>query len=146
MEISSAGQQTYMAVMPQTQQSDDSKTCKNASPKVILIPVNKDMLTLHNKHKVKPPEIGFFRLATGRLTKEQVAQVNKSRKLPHNAKFFPDPINPGSFRIGNKMANIRTGTQILPEGYELKRDWMGFTKVLPEGTTSVFLKNDDENN
>ncbi len=86
------------------------------------------------------PKIGFFRLAFSRLTDEQIAQVNKTKKLPKNAKF----IDIGTIQIRNNFFNITQGTRTLPEGYELRKNWFGFTKVVRKDTEGLFLRKKTE--
>ncbi len=86
-----------------------------------------------------PPKIGFFRLAFNRLTDEQIAAVNESGKLPGNAKFYPGITN-GKYSIGNKILGITQGTTTLPAGTEVRKSWLGFTKVVNKDTEGWFLR------
>lgn len=87
----------------------------------------------------EPPKIGFFRLVFNRLTKEQIDAVNKAGKLPGNAKFYPGKIN-GRYSIGNKILGIKQGTRTLPAGCELRKSWLGFTKIVNKDTEGWFLR------
>lgn len=85
----------------------------------------------------QPPKIGFFRILFNRLTKEQIKAVNECRELPKNAKFKSAL---GEVGITWNIWDVTTGTHKLPAGYELKRDILGFTHVVREGTKSLFIR------
>ena len=86
------------------------------------------------------PKISRWRLLFSRLTKEQIKQVNETRQLPDNAKF---EFGLGhSYSVANNWFNMTAGTQIIPAGYELKQDILGFTHVLPIGTKGLLIRND----
>jgi len=103
-----------------------------------------DIVELSTKQAPEIPKIGFFRLAFNRLTQEQIDTINTGGKLPENAKFYTKPAEQGGYgeryRLGNNILNIQPGTTTLPAGYELKKDWLGFTKVVPKDTTSIFIR------
>lgn len=86
------------------------------------------------------PKIGAFRLITCLLTDEQIAEINKTRKLPDNGKFIATPGGNG-YTINYNLMNLRTGTKTLPEGFEVKRNILGFAVVLPKDTEGLFIKN-----
>ena len=88
--------------------------------------------------ELQPPRIGMGRLIFGLLTDKQVAQINASRKLPPNAKFVMNGV--GGYSISNNFFGVRTGTQILPEGFEVKKNVLGFAVVLPKGSDGIMLK------
>ena len=90
------------------------------------------------KRNVQPPEISTARLMFGVLTDEQVDQINKSGKLPENAKFVMNGF--GSYAICNNFFNFRAGTRELPAGFEVKKNILGFAVVLPKGTDGAFIK------
>ena len=69
---------------------------------------------------------------------EQIAQINKTRKLPPNAKFVPNAV--GQYRIVNNFINLTVGTQTLPEGFEVKKNILGQAVVLPKGSDGLFIK------
>ena len=82
--------------------------------------------------------IGVLRLTTGLLTDEQVDNINKTRKLPDNAKFIPNGF--GQYYIANNFFNMRAGTQTLPEGFEVKKNVLGFAVVVPKDTNGLLIK------
>lgn len=98
--------------------------------------MQKDSVELSNDAKI--PEIGCFRLAFNRLTPEQIAMVNESGKLPPNAKFVRNP--DGQYSICNNIFGLRVGTRTLPAGYELRRDALGFTRVLPVDSEGLLIQ------
>ena len=97
-----------------------------------------DELVLSSK-EMDPPEISALRIMFGRLTDDQVAQINKSGKLPKNAKFIQSNMT-GFYGIFNNFFNISPGTQQLPEGYEIKKNLLGFAIVVPKGTEGAFIR------
>ena len=100
--------------------------------------LKKDVVELDKPEDLTPPEIGMLRLGTGFLTDEQVAQINKTKKLPSNAKFVPNAV--GQYRIVNNFINLTVGTQTLPEGFEVKKNILGQAVVLPKGSDGLFIK------
>lgn len=87
----------------------------------------------------KAPEISGVRVFFNRLTDEQIAQVNESKELPKNAKVVDD-IRIGKPRLTWNLFDITPGTHKLPAGYELKKDILGFTHLVREGTQAWYLK------
>ena len=83
-------------------------------------------------------EIGTIRLATGFLTDAQVAEINKTRKLPENAKFFSNGY--GQYFIANNFFGMRAGTQTLPEGFEVKKNFMGQAIVVAKDTKGLLIR------
>ena len=100
--------------------------------------LKKDVVELDKPEDLTPPEIGMLRLGTGFLTDEQIAQINKTKKLPSNAKFVPNAV--GQYRIVNNFINLTVGTQSLPEGFEVKKNILGQAVVLPKGSDGLFIK------
>ena len=87
----------------------------------------------------KAPEISGARVFFHRLTDEQIAQVNESKQLPKNAKVVDD-IKIGKPRMTWNLFDITAGTHKLPAGYELKKDILGFTHLVREGTQAWYFK------
>ena len=100
--------------------------------------LKKDVVELDKPEDLTPPEIGMLRIGTGFLTDEQIAQINKTKKLPSNAKFVPNAV--GQYRIVNNFINLTVGTQTLPEGFEVKKNILGQAVVLPKGSDGLFIK------
>ena len=112
---------------------------KQEKPTVILAQAP-DMVDLKSKPvKTKAPKIGFFRLATGFITKKQIAQINESGKLPDNAKFVQNGW--GGYTIQNDIFGITPGTKTLPAGFEVKRGGIfGQAIVVPKGTEGLLIR------
>ena len=87
----------------------------------------------------KAPEISGIRVFFNRYTDEQIAQVNEAGQLPKNAKVVDD-VNFGKPRLTWNLWDITPGTHKLPAGYELKKDILGFTHLVREGTQAWYLK------
>lgn len=112
---------------------------QNQSPEIAFKQeLKKDVVELDKPEDLTPPEIGMLRLGTGFLTDEQVAQINKTKKLPPNAKFVPNAV--GQYRIVNNFINLTVGTQTLPEGFEVKKNILGQAVVLPKDSDGLFIK------
>lgn len=88
--------------------------------------------------KPAPPELDFTHLAIRRISAEKVAQINAAGAVPHNAKFVSNGV--GGYALVNNIAGITPGTQIIPQGYEVKNDVLGFTNVVPVGTSGLLIK------
>lgn len=88
--------------------------------------------------KAYPPKISTTQLMFGRLTDEQIKAINESGQLPENAKFVMNGM--GGYAITNNFFNLRAGTRQLPEGFEVKKDVMGFVTVLPKGMDGALIK------
>ena len=101
---------------------------------------NYDSFEFQEQVKTEPPKIGIFRILFQRLTKEQIDAVNKGGELPKNAKFVEDPVT--GPRMTWNLCDFTPGTHKLPVGYELKRDILGFTHLVREGTKAWYLKKD----
>lgn len=90
-------------------------------------------------------KIGKLRILFNRLTDEQIANVNRTGELPKGAKFVDCKDSHGRYTGAQKISlnffNITNGTQKLPAGYELRKDILGFTHIVREGTQGLFLKN-----
>lgn len=84
------------------------------------------------------PPISRARAMFNRLTDEQIKAINETGKLPEGVKIEKDAY--GNYHIGNNFINLTPGTRTVPAGYELKKDWMGFTVIVPKDTESVLIK------
>jgi len=91
------------------------------------------------KKAVEPPKIGNTRLIFSRLTSKQIEQVNESGKLPANAKFVKT--EQGGYVIRPNWFNVITGTRTIPAGFEIKKNLLGFSKVLPKDSAGLFIRN-----
>lgn len=89
-------------------------------------------------------KIGFFRLFFKRLTQEQIDKVNETGMLPEKAKFRASLTNSpsGSYFVQNNIFNLTNGTRQLPEGFEVRKNKLGFTRVVPKGTDGFWMKKD----
>lgn len=83
-------------------------------------------------------KISYLRLGFNRLKNEQIDEINKTGKLPKNAKFVRTA--GGNFKITADIFHIKQGTKTLPAGYEVRKSIFGFTKVVPKDTQGLFLK------
>lgn len=84
------------------------------------------------------PKISLWRGMFSKLTDEQIKAVNDTRKLPEGTKFQTVA---GEHVICHNWFGLTAGTQVMPAGYELKKNIFGFTKVVPIGTEGKFIKN-----
>lgn len=93
---------------------------------------NNSALPKNDKAK-EPPQISGARRFFGRLTTEQIKQVNECGRLPDNAKFRKG-------RVVINWFNITRGTQILPKDMELKKGIFGFTMMVYKGTKGLLVR------
>ena len=84
--------------------------------------------------KVNPLRIWF-----NRLTKEQIKAINETRQLPKNIKIRPNDVGTG-FHIYHNIFNLKSGTTSLPEGFELRQNRLGFTRLLPKDTEGFWIR------
>ena len=85
-----------------------------------------------------PLEISWARTVFGRLTDEQIKAVNEGGKLPENVRFVRTI--DGTYYLSPAYGGLVTGTRTLPEGFELKKNVLGFTVVVPKDTEGIFIK------
>lgn len=99
-----------------------------------------DNFTLNNTkaEEKECPSISWTRATFNRLTDEQIKTINETRRLPDGVKIEKDAY--GNYKIGNNFINLTPGTRTVPEGYELKKDWLGFTVIVPKDTESILIK------
>lgn len=103
--------------------------------KGIKEPENKDEIMLS---AAEPPEISWVRTVFDRLTDEQIKAVNEGGKLPENVRFVRTI--DGTYYLSPAYGGLVTGTRTLPEGFELKKNVLGFTVVVPKDTEGIFIK------
>ena len=84
--------------------------------------------------KVNPLRIWFHR-----LTQDQIDAINETRALPKNMKVRPNPVGTG-FHTYHNIFNLYNGTKTLPDGYELRKNILGFTRLVPNDTEGFWLK------
>lgn len=94
---------------------------------------NKNAKAAENNDK-----IGFFRLAFQRLTPAQIANINETGRLPEGSKLVSNGY--GGYAFANNIVNVTPGTRTLPATHEIKRNFLGFTLVVPKDTESLLIK------
>jgi len=119
---------TAMRALPEEQAAPDFKPDLTQKPDVVEL----------SSGETEPPKISAARIMFRVLTDEQIDQINKSGKLPSNGKFIQNGM--GSYDISNNFFNLTAGTQILPEGYEVKKNVFGFAMVVPKGTEGALIQ------
>lgn len=92
----------------------------------------------------KLDKINFLRLVFSRLTDEQVKIINETGVLPEGSKFI-EATDGNGYKTGCPVLTwnifgITSGTQEVPEGYELKNDILGFTHTVRKGTKGLIYK------
>jgi len=99
--------------------------------------------SFENNAGIKSPSISNLHAFAGIFTDEQIAQINKSKKLPENLRFvyidplkwqYGQPWREPYYRICIHNPITDKGTPNLPEGYEVK-------KSLLVGTCAVKIEN-----
>jgi hypothetical protein len=91
----------------------------------------------------KPYEISNTRALFSRLTDNQINQANETGKIQGKAKISQSGY--GGFSIAPNFINLTVGTKTIPAGYELRKDWAGFTAVVPKDSESILLKEKPSN-
>lgn len=93
--------------------------------------------------RVEPPLLSDYDIVSCKYTDEQIAQINRAKRLPENAKFYPIYVNQGRYGARKtdkyqisisafddkiieiaKKAHLKVkdaGVRELPEGYEVVR-------------------------
>ena len=94
--------------------------------------------TLNKETLPNSAKVGFWRAAFSRLTNKQIEEANKTGKLSGKVKIKPN--GRGGYTIVSNLMGVSSGTQTIPEGFELRKNWLGFTKVLPKDTEGLFIK------
>ena len=97
--------------------------------------LNKDAFKLSKKGE---PKVQVLRIWFNRLTQEQIDAINESGKLPKNIKIRPKEMGTGYY-IYHNIFNMYNGTQTMPEGYELRKNRLGFTRLVPKDTEGFWL-------
>lgn len=92
-----------------------------------------------SKEEIKPPEIPNWRAFAGVFTDEQIAQINKSKKLPENLRFCW--VNPLAARTSGGLVDpyykicmyipyVNEGTRDLPEGHIVIKEFIGGVRAV----------------
>ncbi len=84
-------------------------------------------------------KVNVLRIWFNRLTKEQIAQINETGKLPDNMKIRPKTNGTGYNAIHN-IFGLKNGTKTVPEGYEFRQNILGFTRIVPKDTEGFWLR------
>lgn len=87
-------------------------------------------------------EINFIRAETGLLKDEQIEKINKTRVMPKGT--IISQAEDGTYKIESDKLGLVTGTRVLPEGYEVRRNVLGYVRIVPIDQKSIFLV--DKNN
>lgn len=96
-----------------------------------------DFISSNQETQENTDKISWARATFNRLTDEQIKNINETGRLPEGVKIEKDPY--GNYSIGNNFINFTPGTRTVPAGYELKKDWLGFTVIVPKDTESILI-------
>lgn len=86
-----------------------------------------------------PMAVGYWRAAFSRLTDEQIKNANETGQLKGKIKIKPKTGETG-YVLRTNLFNVTTGTKTIPAGYELRKNWLGFTTIQPKGAEGAFIK------
>lgn len=106
-------------------------------------------------------QISWFDVALNRLSDEDIEKINTTRQTPKNTviaqveeyktEYYTDsegnrqsreiPTGKWHYTLINNRSGLCTGTTVLPEGYIVKKNTLGFTQIVEQGKKSIFLKN-----
>lgn len=101
-----------------------------------------DINQTSDSSSIAPPTLTKDEIGSGKIPKEKIDAINKLGRLPDNAFIF---YGSGQYKISvkNSLTKLITqGTKVIPQGYELKNDNSGYTRVVPKGWLDI---NMDEN-
>jgi hypothetical protein len=104
---------------------------------------NTDTINLTRTNSTKSlPKVNALRAIFKRLSSTQINEVNRTGKLPQNMMITQNPN--GTYRLAWKPpitdGKILGGSQKLPQHLELRKDILGFTRVVPAGYEHFLLK------
>lgn len=83
-------------------------------------------------------KVSFMEATTGLLSDKQVAQINKERVVPEGTIIVKN--KDGNYDLETNVLGLTTGTRELPEGYEIRKDVVGFIEIVPIDQKGIFLK------
>lgn len=106
--------------------------------KSIFLQNNKKTAENIKKRDTVKNSINFLETASGLLSDEQLAKINKSRLVPKGTLIVKNV--DGSYELTNDRLGLERGTRMLPEGYEMRKDLLGFAKIVPIDQKSIFLR------
>ncbi len=86
-----------------------------------------------------PNKVGYWRATFSRLTTEQIKNANETGKLSGRIKIKPKLAGTG-YKLAPNIMGVTIGTQTIPAGYELRKNWLGFTVLLPKDSEGLFIK------
>ncbi|MBQ9245880.1 hypothetical protein IJ182_06410 [bacterium] len=98
--------------------------------------LNTDVFKTNKKGE---PKVGVLRIWFHRLKQDQIDAINESGKLPKNIKIRPKEVGTGYYMYHN-IFNMFNGTKTMPEGWELRRNILGFTRLVPKDTEGFWLR------
>lgn len=84
-------------------------------------------------------EISFIQAQTNILTDEQIDKINKTGVVPKGT--IIETTKDGRFVLTSDVSGLSTGTRLMPEGYEMRKNVAGIAQIVPIDTKSVFLRN-----
>ncbi len=126
------GSKYFMEENPVNEQAaEEIKEIKNP----LKDELNKDVFKVSKKGE---PKVPVLRIWFNRLTQDQIDEINRTGKLPKNIKVRPKEVGTGYYMYHN-IFNMYNGTQTMPEGYELRRNRLGFTRLVPKDTEGFWL-------
>lgn len=115
---------------------------QNSSESEVKLPAQPEsdvfQTTKKGEKKINPLRIWF-----SRLKPEQIDEINKTRRTPDNMKIRPNTGDTG-YHIYHNIFNLQNGTKTLPEGYELRQNKLGFTRLVLKDSEGFWLKKKEE--
>lgn len=114
------------------------KTAQAVTPRNVTTAFRGERTQAKAPQAKDPGKVGYFRAVFSRLTNEQIKEANESGKIKGKVKFKSN--QRGGYVIVPNLMYITTGTQTIPAGFELRKNWLGFTRVLPKDAEGAFIK------
>lgn len=112
--------------------------------KSIFLKENKQEKEEIAKRSTEKNSINPIDALTGLLSDEQIEKINKSRVLPKGTLITQS--EHGKYDLTFDITGLSTGTRLLPEGYEVRKDVLGFATIVPIDQKSIFLKDKQPQN
>ena len=131
---------------------------------IVMIPVG-TVVTSCVQDNRKVFEVGWLDVAANRLSDEDIERINETRQAPKNTVFqkinetttetYTDSqgntqtriVETGGwhYELVNNLTGTETGTTVLPEGYTVQKDILGFIEIVEDGSKGIFLKKNNKN-
>ncbi len=126
----------YAALVNET--GTDSYSKKVDLPDIPTIHQGDSFVSRNAETAENNDDISWLRIGFGLLTDEQINTINETGRLPKNAKIVKN--GNGEYVLANNFFNITTGTRTVPEGFEVRKNVLGFSVVVPKDSEGLLIR------